>query len=59
MRTVYDQNGLETKKLLNKGLGWKMIVNINTPVDSVGTLSVLKENVLHELKLRYLNVRFT
>ena len=28
-----DKNGPETKKLLNIGLGWEMIVNMNIPVD--------------------------
>ena len=27
VRTIYDENGLETKKLLNIDLGWEMIVD--------------------------------
>ena len=30
VRTIYDNIGLETKKLLNLGIGWDMIVNLNT-----------------------------
>ena len=34
-----------------------MIVNINIPVDSARPVSFLKQNVLHELKLRYPNLK--
>ena len=57
VRTFYDNNGLETKKLLNLGIGWDMIVNMNIPVDSASFVSVLKQNVLHEIKLRYPNLK--
>ena len=53
MRTIYDKNGLETKKLLNIGIGCDMVVNMNIPVDSASPVSFLKQNVLHEIKLRY------
>ena len=56
LRAIYDENGLESKKLLNKGLGWEMIVNMNIPVDSANPFNFLKQNVLHELKQRYLNL---
>ena len=52
IRTIYDTNGLETKKLVNIGLGDDAIVNLNIPVDSASPVSLLKQNVLHELKLR-------
>ena len=52
IRTIYDTNGLETKKLVNIGLGDDAIVNLNVPVDSASPVSFLKQNVLHELKLR-------
>ena len=52
IRTIYDTNGLETKKLVNIGLGDDAIVNLNIPVDSASPVSFLKKNVLHELKLR-------
>ena len=57
VRTIYDKNGLETKKLLNLGIGWVMIVNMNIPVDSASPVSFLKQNVLHEIKLRYPNLK--
>ena len=57
VRTIYDKNGLETKKLPNLGIGWDMIVNMNTPVDSASPSSFLKQNVLHEIKLRYPNLK--
>ena len=57
VRTIYDNNGLETKKLLNLGIGWDMIVNMNIPVDSASPVSFLKQNVLHEIKLRYPNLK--
>ena len=56
LRATYDESGLENKKLLNIGLGWEMIVNMNIPVDSASPVSWLKQNVLHELKLKYLNL---
>ena len=46
--TIYDENGLETKKLPNIGLGWETIINMNIP----SPVSFLKQNVLHKLKLR-------
>ena len=52
IRKIYDTNGLETKKLVNIGLGDDEIVNLNIPVDSASPVSFLKQNVLHELKLR-------
>ena len=52
VRTIYDKNGLETKKLLNLGIGWDMIVNLNIPVDSASPVNFFKQNVLHEIKLR-------
>ena len=52
IRTIYDTNGLETKKLVNIGLGDDAIVNLNNPVDWASPVSFLKQNVLHELKLR-------
>ena len=55
--TIYDNNGLETKKLLNLGIGWDMIVKMNIPVDSASAVSFLKQNVLHEIKLRYPNLK--
>ena len=57
VRTIYDKNGLETKKLLNLGIGWDMIVNMNITVDSASSVSFLKQNVLHEIKLRYPNLK--
>ena len=39
VRTFLDQNGLETKKVSNVRLGWKMIKNLNIPVDSVSPMS--------------------
>ena len=52
IRTIYDTNGLEIKKLVNIGLGDDAIVNLNIPVVSASPMSFLKQNVLHELKLR-------
>ena len=57
VRTIYDTNGLEIKKRLNIGLGWEMIVNMNIPVDSASPVSFLKQNMLHEFKLRYPNLQ--
>ena len=42
VRTIYDKNGLETKKPLNLGIGWDMIVNMNIPVDSASPVSFFK-----------------
>ena len=42
VRTIYDKNGLETKKLLNLGIGWDMIVNMNIPVDSASPVNFFK-----------------
>ena len=58
VKTTYDENGLETKKLLNIGLGWEMIVNMNIPVYSASPVSFIKQNILHELKLRCSNLNF-
>ena len=52
IRTIYDTNGMETKKLVNVGLGDDAIVNLNILLDSASPVSFLKQNVLHELKLR-------
>ena len=52
IRTIYDTNGLKTKKLVNIGLGDDAIVNLNIPVDSAIPVSFLKQIVRHELKLR-------
>ena len=52
IRTIYDTNGMETKKLVNIGLGDDTIVNLNIPVNSASPVSFLKQNVLHEMKLR-------
>ena len=52
IKTIYDTDGLETKKLVNIGLGEDAIVNLNIPVDLASTVNFLKQNVLHELKLR-------
>ena len=57
VRTIYDKNGLETKKLLNIGIRWDLIVNMNIPVDSASPVSFLKQNVLQEIKLRYPNLK--
>ena len=51
IRVIYDTNGVETKKLVDVGLGDDAIVNLNVPVDSASPVSFLKQNVLHELKL--------
>ena len=59
VRTIYDENQLETKKLLNIGLGWEIIVNMNIVVNSASPVSFLKQNVLHELKLRYPNLKIS
>ena len=50
--TIYDDQGKELKKLLNIGLGNENQVIFNIQVDSTSPLSFLKQNVLHELKLR-------
>ena len=52
LRTLYDQNGLETKRTPNIGLGSEMIVIMNIHVDSASPVSLLKQNMIHELKLR-------
>ena len=52
IRTIYDTNGMETKKLVNIGLGDNAIVNLNIPVHLASSVSFLKQNVRHELKLR-------
>ena len=56
LRTLYDQNGLETKRTLNIRLGSEMIVIMNIPVDSASPVSFLKQNVIYELKLRCPNL---
>ena len=52
IRTIYDDNGIETKKLVIIGLCEDAILNMNIPVDSASPVSLLKQNALHELKLR-------
>ena len=52
IRTIYDTNGLEIKKLEYIGLGDDAKVNLNIRVVSASPVSLLKQNVLHELKLR-------
>ena len=52
IRTIYDTNGMENKKLVNIGLGDDAIVTLNIPVDSSSSVSFLKRNVGNELKLR-------
>ena len=52
IRTIHDTNGVEIKKLVNIGFGEDAKVNLNIPVDSASPVSFLKQNVLHELKLR-------
>ena len=52
IRNIYDDIGLESKNFLNIGLGGDAIVNMNISVDSASPVSFLKQNVLHELKLR-------
>ena len=53
VKTIFDENGLETKKLLHIKLGWEMIVNMNNSVDLAITVSFIRQIVLHDLKLRY------
>ena len=50
--TIHDDQGKELKKILNIGLGNKNQVISNIQVDSASPVSLLKQNVLHELKLR-------
>ena len=50
--TIYDDHGKELKKLLNIGLGNENQVILNIQVDSASPVGFLKQNVLHELKLR-------
>ena len=57
LRTLYDQNGLETKRTLIIRLGSEMIVSMNITVDSASPVSFLKQNVIHELKLRCPNLK--
>ena len=52
IRTIYDTNEMETKKLVNIGLGDDAIVNLNIPVDSASPVNFIEQKVLHELKLR-------
>ena len=42
VRTIYDKNGLETKKLLNLCIGWDLIVYMHIPVDSASPVSFFK-----------------
>ena len=58
VRTIYEKNGLETKKLLKIGLSWDMIVNMNIPVNSASPENFLKQNLLHKIKFRYPNLKF-
>ena len=55
--TVFDNDGKELKILLNMGLGKENQVILNIQVDSASPVSVLKKNVLHELKLRDLYLK--
>ena len=55
--TIYDDQGKELNKLLNIGLGNENQVILNIQVDSASPVSFLKQNVLHELKLRDLYVK--
>ena len=50
--TIYDNQGKELKKLLNIGLGKENQVFPTKQVDSASPVSFLKQNFLHELKLR-------
>ena len=50
--TIHDDQGKELKKLLNIGLGNENQVIFNIQVDSASPVSFLKQNALHELKLR-------
>ena len=43
---------METKKMINIGLGDDAVVNLKIPVDSASPVNFLKQKVLHELKLR-------
>ena len=52
MTTIYDNQGKESNKLLKIGLGKENHVILNIEVDSASPVSFLKQNVLHELKLR-------
>ena len=52
IQTIYDDNCLETKKLVKIGFGEDASVNMNIPVDSASPVSFLKVNVFHQLKLR-------
>ena len=52
IRTIYDDNGLETKKMVITGIGKDAIVKLNIPGDSVGPVSCLKQNVFRDLKLK-------
>ena len=50
--TIYDNQGKELKKLLNIGRGKENQVILTIQVDSTSPVSFLKQNFLHELKLR-------
>ena len=53
VRTIYDENRLETKKLLNIKLGWVFFVKLIIPVNFASPVSFIKQNVFHEHELRY------
>ena len=52
MTTIHDNQGKKLKKLLNIGLGKENQVILDIQVVSASPVSFLKQNVLHELKLR-------
>ena len=56
LRTIYDDNGFETKKLVKIELGEDAI--LNNPVDSGSPISFLKKNVVYEIKLRDPQLKF-
>ena len=57
VKATYDEKGLEIKKLLNIELGWGMVLKMSKPVDSASTVNFIQQNSLHELKLRYPNLK--
>ena len=57
VKTIFDENVLETKELLHIELGWEMIVKMNNYVDLAITVSFMRQNVLHDLELRYTNLK--
>ena len=44
VKATYDENGLETKKFLNIGLGGAMVLSMNNPVDSASTVNFIQQN---------------